>query len=206
MSQQVVDNNWHVSASCEDNIAHLTSSLRRWNDEVFGNIFKRKERIIQQLEGINRVFFTEPNHRLRLLRDKLLEEYNSILMQEEAYWFHQAKSKWLALGHRNTRYFHQSTLARRCRNNISALKDGDENWVCDKEGVKKVVLDFYQDLFSLGGTSSFSYPTLSSFPGLSNDDCTFLSRGVSLEETKRTLFSMKNFRSPGPDEFHPLFF
>lgn len=33
-----------------------------------------------------------------------------------------------------------------------------------------------------------------------------LTKEVSLDETKRALFSMGNYKSPGPDGYHPVFF
>ncbi|KAJ1427557.1 Reverse transcriptase zinc-binding domain [Sesbania bispinosa] len=51
-----------------------------------------------------------------------------VLDHEEAYWFHMSRSKWLALGDRNTHYFHQSSLARKSKNRIDALKKDDGSW------------------------------------------------------------------------------
>ena len=44
-------------------------------------------------------------------------------------WFQKSREKWVELGDRNTKYFHTSTIIRRCRNRIEALKDNEDRWV-----------------------------------------------------------------------------
>lgn len=123
--------NWRFSSSWGENICRLTASLKIWNKAVYGNIFRKKQRILRWLEGINCILMTSNIQRLCSLRDRLWEEYNSILNHEEAYWFHKAKSKWVVLGDKNTRYFHQKTLVRQRRNRITALLNSNEEWVYD---------------------------------------------------------------------------
>lgn len=64
------------------------------------------------MEGIARKLAVSNNERLVKLKTELWNEYTDILDQE-AYWYQQSRSKWLRLGDRNTKYFHQSTLAKR---------------------------------------------------------------------------------------------
>lgn len=109
----------------------LTSNLKAWNRNVFGNIFRRKQRLLGRLEGINRVLLEYDNKRLEDLRDQLWSEYTTVVQQEETYWYQQAKSNWVNMGDKNTRFFHQATLCRRRRNRISALMDQNHNWVYD---------------------------------------------------------------------------
>lgn len=51
-----------------------------------------------EIEGINRVLIDRSIPRLYNLRKDLWQEYTTILYQEEAFWFHQARSKWLKHG------------------------------------------------------------------------------------------------------------
>lgn len=50
---------------------------------------------------------------LEKLEQKLIKEYNDILLQEEIYWFQKSRVQWLQFGDRNTKYFHSTTLIRR---------------------------------------------------------------------------------------------
>lgn len=44
-------------------------------------------------------------------------------------------------------YYHASTVVRRSRNKVDALKDSDENWISNPDDLKKLVNDFFQSLF-----------------------------------------------------------
>jgi hypothetical protein len=79
----------------------LTSNLKTWNKEVFGNIFYRKKRVVGQLQGINR------------LEKELNSEYNQILKQEEIYWYKKSRCQWISFSDRNTAYFHTKAIIRR---------------------------------------------------------------------------------------------
>ena len=48
-----------------------------------------------------------------------------MLFKEEALWAQKSRCQWLSQGDKSTRYFHLSTLARRRRNTILALKDDE---------------------------------------------------------------------------------
>lgn len=116
---------WQSSFSWVDNISRLTLSLKDWNRDVFGNIFRRKQRILSRLEGINKVLLEHENVRLEALREILWGDYALVVQQEEAYWYQQAKSKWVQMGDKNTRFFHQATVTRRRYNRITALRNSD---------------------------------------------------------------------------------
>lgn len=201
-----VKRSWQQSSYWEDNISRLTSSLKIWNKVVFGNIFNKKHRLLRRMEGINRILLTEVNPQLQLLRDKLWDEYLVILHQEEAYWFHQAKSKWILLGDRNTRFFHQTAIVRQRKKFFLALQNNDGAWMYDEEDLRNMVVDFYSQLYATSGLTFYNLVSSHGFPILSKSEIVVLSRSVSMEETKRALFSMKNYKSPGPDGYHPLFF
>lgn len=139
-------NSWHNSMTWSHNISNTSHNLRVWNKEVFGNIFKRKHRIIKRLEGINRVLMEKSIERLFSLINQLWQEYNSIVKYEEAYWFQHAKSKWINLGDLNTRFFHSFAIFRRRKNRITALQDAAGNWLYDDYDLRELVLNFYKDL------------------------------------------------------------
>lgn len=52
----------------------LTRGKLIWNCEVYGNIFKKKQRIIKRLEGIGNVMMREDNYRLVSLTNLLWQE------------------------------------------------------------------------------------------------------------------------------------
>ncbi|KAJ1391223.1 Reverse transcriptase zinc-binding domain [Sesbania bispinosa] len=113
----------------------FTSNIAEWNYSVFGNIFARKKRLICRLQGIQNKLLEGPNPFLYSLRSKLWDEYSQVLDHEKAYWFHLSRSKWMAQGDKNTKFFHQSTLSRQRKNRIEALRDSNGDWCYDNQDI-----------------------------------------------------------------------
>lgn len=82
-----VTHSWCESSCWNENLDRLTSNLKSWNKETFGNIFRRKHRILKRLEGINNVLLNGQNERLSYLKIELWNEYNLIVSYEESYWY-----------------------------------------------------------------------------------------------------------------------
>ena len=64
-------------------------------------------------------------------------DYETVLFEEETLWFQKSQCKWISMGDSNTNYFHLSSLARRRRNHILALKDASDTWVHEPKIIKK---------------------------------------------------------------------
>lgn len=57
-----------------------------------------------------------------------------------------SRVNWLALGDKNTTFFHAKAKARRCMNTISKIKDSQGNWVESHAAISKTILDLYTSL------------------------------------------------------------
>lgn len=151
---------------------------------MFGNIFRRKQRILSRLEGINRVFLEHENVRLEALREILWGDYALVVQQEEAYWYQQAKSKWVQMGDKNTHFFHQATVTKRLHNRITALRNSDNGWVYADQNLLDMVVEFYKGLYSSTTPLGPVFPCSVTFPILKDDDTSlgnlFLWRTLSL--------------------------
>lgn len=82
-----VRNVWHFSMPQDQNIEALTVTLKMWNNDTFGNIFQKKEKILVRLEEVNKEIFINPNNNVLQLRQKLWINYTKILKHQEAYRF-----------------------------------------------------------------------------------------------------------------------
>ncbi|XP_065617683.1 uncharacterized protein LOC136064428 [Quercus suber] len=60
--------------------------VRKWNMEVFGNVFAKKRRVLARINGVQKSLAISPNESLLRLEKQLIEEYASILLQEEEFW------------------------------------------------------------------------------------------------------------------------
>ncbi|GLT47574.1 hypothetical protein SLA2020_212610 [Shorea laevis] len=63
----------------------FSSLVSSWNRHVFGNVFKKKKRILARLEGV-KASSSHNSHNLLLLHKSLVEEYQTILLEEEDLW------------------------------------------------------------------------------------------------------------------------
>lgn len=142
-----------------------------------------------------------------MLKKDLWHEYTTILKHEEteARRYQQSRAKWLELGDRNTRFFHQTTLIKHRNNKIEALMDDSGVWVHEESAIQNLLVSYYQTLFASSGPRSSNLFTHHSYGHLSESDTGLLGNQVSYEEVRMALFSMANFKAPGPDGFHPLF-
>ncbi|XP_072074451.1 uncharacterized protein [Arachis hypogaea] len=182
-------NNWRTDNLLEDNISSFMSAAKIWNNEVFGNIAKRKSRILARLNGISANFSFEPNPFLENLQSCLWKELEDLLIQEEIYWKQCSRCKWLNYGDRNTSYFHGVATSRKRRNRVSMLKDQAGVWIEKDQQLQDHSLNFFQNLY----TEDSGYERLEApgfLPTISEEDITMLTKEVTIDEIRTSLFVM----------------
>lgn len=64
----------------------LTEKLGAWNRDTFRNIFKRKRRLRNRLEGVVRSLYERVTPGLLKLESGLKKEWSEVLLQEELLW------------------------------------------------------------------------------------------------------------------------
>ena len=142
--------------------------------------------MLARLNGTRKALASNPNDFLVHLEKQLTEEYNLIMLQEEELWAIKSRLNWTAFGDRNTSFFHTSTMVRRHRNRIRAIKNNVGDWITDEEGVKDHIRPGFINLF----TTELSYSTQTSdvehFPCsvLSEWEKNKLSEEVTMAEVK----------------------
>jgi len=62
---------------------------------------------------------------------------------------------WHTSGDLNTKFYHALTKQRRARNRIVGLYDSDGNWIIEEQGVEKVAVDYFDDLFQTTTPTGF---------------------------------------------------
>ncbi|XP_057419026.1 uncharacterized protein LOC130713258 [Lotus japonicus] len=202
---RVVEESWQRG----DDWLHSSNGFREdvlvWNQEVFGNILKRKRRLIRRLEGINQRLSMAIDRGLDTLQRSLWKEYNAVLVQEELLWMQKSRCLWLQFGDRNTSFFHTATLVRRKRNRIEALLNQDGDLITDYNALKELAFVFFRDSYmDEGGGESLTCST--SFSPLPAAFLNHFQAEFDASEIKDAVFSMGPLKAPGPDGFQPIFF
>ena len=63
--------------------------------------------------GMHKALASRYSDLLVTLEEKLISEYNSIIQQEETFWFKKSQVRWFQDGDPNTRFFHLFTICGR---------------------------------------------------------------------------------------------
>ena len=189
-------------------ILNFTTKARKWNHEVFGNLFARKRRVLARIGGAQKALGNSPNDFLIRLEKQLIKEYSSILLQEEEFWALKSGLNAATFGDRNTSYFHVSTIVRRHRNKIRCIKDDRGEWIVDEEGVKQHIIVSFEKLYTMGLEKAFIASPISNFSCcyLTDEEQAWVGRGVTEEDVREGLWALKPFKAPGLDGLHAGFF
>ena len=133
---------------------------------------------------------------------KLQEAYKD----EEDYWHQKSRNMWYSSGDLNTKFYHALTRQRRVRNRIVGLHDANGNWITDDNGVEKVAVDYFEDLFTTTSPAEFDSFLAEITPSITSQMNQRLVRLATEEEVKEALFMMHPEKAPGPDGMTALFF
>ena len=102
---------------------------------------------------------SKPSNFLLNLEKELVKELDTILSHEGELWALKSQVNWMIQGPKNTAFYHVSTLVRRKRNHILAIKNAVGEWIYEDNGVKEHIRDGFKEIF----TSSFlSVPRVAS--------------------------------------------
>ncbi|RYR45945.1 hypothetical protein Ahy_A07g031714 [Arachis hypogaea] len=157
---------WQKERPLPAALEELATKLKGWNSEIFGNIFKRKRKIMSRLNGIQRAPSYGRNPWLENLEKRLSEELNTILDQEELFWMQKFRQLWIVEGDRNTRFYHTKTAIRRCKNKIIKLRNNEGCWCKSQEELQDMAIGFFKKLYkeevryNQKLVTSLTYPTL----------------------------------------------
>ena len=133
---------------------------------------------------------------------KLQEAYKD----EEEYWQQKNLNMWHTSGDLNTKFYHALTKQRRARNRIVGLYDTNGEWVVEEQGVEKVAVDYFDDLFQTTSPTEFEGFLEEIIPTITPQMNQRLIRLATEEEVRQTLFMMHPEKAPGPDGMTALFF
>ena len=118
-----------------------------WNKTQFGNIFSRKKNIMARLNGIQCSIAIRPSSFLCNLENELLKKLDNVLSQEEELWALKSRVNWMIQGDRNTSFYHVSTLVRRKRNQIMAIKDTCGEWIFEESTIKEYIRSGFAGIY-----------------------------------------------------------
>ena len=136
---KVISQAWSQVPKLGNAIKKFTKEAKVWNRAHFRNIVAQKKNIMARLNGIQLSNSVRPSTFLLKLENELLKELDSVLAQEEEPWALKSQVNWMIQGDMNTTFYHVSTLVRRKRNKIMAIKNASGDWLCEENDVKEFI-------------------------------------------------------------------
>ena len=139
---------------------------------------------------------------------RCLKIFHDLAYAEEGFLKQKARVQWLKLGDQNTNFFHKAIKARNSRNTIKIITLANGCRIEDPENIKQEAVAHFQNILCYDGQSKNHNQYLDNLDGLiwSPQHLDSLNSRITQEEIKNAIFSMKDFKAPGPDGFTSLFF
>jgi len=125
----------------------LKLSLRAWNKDVFGEMYRNKEGITTKISVLNK---KDEEHGLsdqeREERKQHFAYLKKVNLRIEMIEKQKSRSKWLEASDFNSKFFHRLIKWRRMKNMIKRVKIGNE-WCEEPTKVNEVIQDMYKNRF-----------------------------------------------------------
>ena len=184
-------------------LLHCRQTISRWKKRNRMNAEDRMKMIRHNLDRAISTGNSTPDERQQMRRD-LHQAY----VDEEIFWKTKSRSQWLNGGDRNTQYFHSTTQMRRVRNRILFINDEDGDICRGHQNIAKAATNYFETLYTSSPTSSTRMANVfQGFQGKITDDInTELTRPVTEQEIKDSVFAVAPSKAPGPDGFTAEFY
>jgi len=198
---------WNGGISTAEALAVLRFKLKKWNREVFGDVKKKKEDLMKEIKDIQDALELSQSDDMLRKEEDLIKAFDVVLEQKEIIWFHKSREKWVALGDRNTNYFHTSTIIRRRQNRIERLRNEEGSWISDAKDLEALAVRYYQRLYSMDDVPQVvSKLPQEGFASLTQSERLALNKPFSAVEVEIAMKSMGKYKAPGPDGYQPIFY
>uniref|UniRef100_A0A803QPC0 Reverse transcriptase n=1 Tax=Cannabis sativa TaxID=3483 RepID=A0A803QPC0_CANSA len=185
------------------NIHQTRTALQSWKK----NHSEVKEGDIKKME--NRLAWIQNQPNLDMFREEEAAIHLNLAIswsKLESIWRQKSRETWLALGDRNTRFFHAATVIRKRRNSIWAIKDRDGKVWKDRKHIAEVVNHYFMNLFTTDRPSIDGSFEDMFVPKIDIDANVNFAKIPSDKEIKETVFGLHPLKAPGPDGFSGCFF
>ncbi|MDD0148395.1 hypothetical protein PSY31_22045, partial [Shigella flexneri] len=182
-------------------LKRLKKEMRRWNKEVYGDIFQNLRESEDKLLELEATYDHTGLLTDRMALNKAQAVNKQMLIAEEIFSRQKSRIKWLKEGDSNTAFFHRTVQVARQRQNTHKLKNDMDDWVDTPEGVASLLVDHFQAVLSTT-TPPREDNLIQHIPKLITSEmnqqlCTW----PAIDETKKAVFSMAKDSAPGPDGF-----
>jgi hypothetical protein len=183
----------------------LKTDLKKWNEEVFGNMGVRKNQLMFDLNEMDAVAELRPLTGEEYEKKALIAaDLERTALLDEISWRQKSKALWLREGDKNTKFFHRIANSNRRYNSISTLSINGE-LSTNPAAISDHITLFYDRLFT---EEESQRPLLDGldFSMISDEDVAWLELSFDDDEVVGVVLGLNGDKAPGPDGFTMGFF
>ncbi|KAL0356484.1 UNVERIFIED_CONTAM: Transposon TX1 uncharacterized protein [Sesamum radiatum] len=188
----------------QQKLYRLKAALKKWNFEVFGNIFQNITKAEQNIKIAEQAYDANPSEANLIAMNRATAELTFALSVEECYWKQKAACRWLEEGEKNTKYFHSLVKKKKRKSRIYEIQHNGET-LTEPEEIKASVVEHFEQAFSNDGNVILQnihwVPSV-----LTQEDVQQLQENPTRENVKAVVFDMCADSTAGPDGFSAHFF
>ncbi|XP_028104122.1 uncharacterized protein LOC114303175 [Camellia sinensis] len=140
------------------------------------------------------------------MHNNLLDSTAEFTRKEETLWFQKSRAKHITLGDRNTKFFHISTITKRRKTKINALKDTAGTWLTKANEINAAILDYFQNLFNCEDVIQLDHWNNLASTYFTHDDNFRFLKPISNAEILRAVKAIGAFKAPGKDGMQAIFY
>ncbi|PNX92710.1 ribonuclease H [Trifolium pratense] len=202
--EELIRRNWHIGdTSCTKRLEGMQTLGAEFQDHNLGTIKKELESVEGKLKDPRLWAETAED----LTRFKALEKHHGeLLKRQETMWRQRSRAVWLKDGDQNTKFFHNKASQRSKVNEIKKIKDEDGVWWRGDQNVERVLINYFEDLFTSSNPSNIEATCEVVQGKLSEEHKAWCETDFSREEIKEAIDQMHPLKAPGPDGLPALFY
>lgn len=218
--QTIVEDHWNTTVPLfpstsalhrfSKKLKGLKPSLRSLGKEKLGDLQRRTKEAHELLCDKQAGTLANPSPQMIEEELRAYTKWEHLADLEEGFLKQKSKLHWLNVGDKNNSYFHKAAQIRKMRNSIRELKGPNGEVLKTTDEIKGEAERFFNDFLN-HQPSDFEGMTVEDLRNLMQFRCeeadqTMLTKMVTEEEIQKTLFAMRNNKSPGPDGYTSEFF
>jgi hypothetical protein len=181
----------------------LHGALHEWDANLLQNPKKRIKIAQRKLETAMCGPMNDDNE---AVAKEMAELIDLLLEQEETHRMQRSRANWLKHGDHNTNFSHNYVSTRRKKNFIKKLKNDQNEWTEGTDQLKPLIFHYFSNLF-LSEVNELDPAMMEKIlPRVTDLMNEKLLAPFSPEDVKKAIFSIGDFKAPGPDGLHAVFY